>query len=97
MSEQFDVEDYIEHHLVPKALERIDLLLDSSNESTVREVAKDVLDRGKTTNRKSGDDNRSVNVLNFDPKYLATAVKGMIRVLKDDTSVDEQGVDNQES
>ena len=93
MNEKFDAERFIEEELVPLALDKTLLLLESDNEAILRDVIKDVLDRGKETSRKSIEhDNRSVNVLSFDPNYLATAMKGVMRVLKDDTSVDVKRV-----
>ncbi len=79
-----DPQEVIEKRLTPRALERAEELLNSDNEKIAADQIRDILDRDSRTSRKNAlIDNRSVNVMNFDPKYLVKAMQTAQLVLKD--------------
>jgi len=88
-----DPKEYLDKRLVPRALQRLDTLLDSANETVVQKAADSVLDRAGY-DRKTGpaQDNKTL-VLNFDPKYLQTALEGVKKIFENKT-VHDEGLDS---
>ena len=81
-AKHWDPAEIIEKVLVPKALRKMSELMDSDNEKIATEVAQDVLDRNPATSRKNAMiENRSINVMNFDPNYLLKAAQAAKEVL----------------
>ena len=96
-----DPQEVIEKRLTPRALERAEELLNSDNEKIAADQIHDILDRDSRTSRKGAAvDNRSLNILNIDPKYIAKALESAKKVLenadfndKDDTVLSNGSVE----
>ena len=88
-----DPKEYLDKRLVPIALRKLDDLMQSQNETVVQKAADSVLDRAGY-DRKTGpaQDNKTL-VLNFDPKYLQTALEGVKKIFENKT-VHDEGLDS---
>ena len=88
-----DPKEYLDKRLVPRALQRLDALLDSENETVIQKAADSVLDRAGYDRRNMNVQDNKTLVLNFDPKYLQTALEGVKKIFENKT-VHDEGVDN---
>jgi len=88
-----DPKDYLDKRLVPRALQRLDTLLDSANETVVQKAADSILDRGGYDRKNMNVQDNKTLVLNFDPKYLQTALEGVKKIFENKT-VHDEGLDN---
>lgn len=82
--EEPDIVEYFEEVVVPKAIRRVEELLDSENEKIRLETSQGVLNRDKRFNLKSEVASQTL-VLNVPTEHISKALDGVRRVLTNDT------------
>lgn len=84
------IEEVFDKYLVPEAIQAAYDLLGSSNEKIRFDQVKDVLDRA--IGKKGNEGSQTLNIMNFDPEYLAKPIEMARKVLSGIKAVDEKGV-----